>query len=93
MKYNDDKCQGRYIFDCSGRSFQANRLIIGLNPQGEVGEGADGDIDLAGNAPEWFKEETDPYYVQQLAAYFTREEKRELADFMIELWGKYKSRT
>lgn len=65
----------------SGRRFYANCLIIGLNPGLETCEGYDGDIHTGDS---WQGPDL-PW-----GGGWTTDEKRELAEFMIALWTKYR---
>lgn len=86
------KTTNGYTFECSGRGFYSNGHIIGINPNLEVYEGYDGTIEHAGNPPDWWLATTEPFYVNEREYYFTKEEKRELAEYMINLWQQYKER-
>lgn len=59
----------------SGRLIDANEGIIGIDAAGRAFEGYDGFLESMGNE----------------ASYLTPEERRELADLMIERWNMYKS--
>ncbi len=61
----------------TGRTFGANRYFIAINPELEIAEGYDGDLwGASGHAYD------DPQW--------TPEERVELADYMIDLWERYK---
>ncbi len=68
--------------ESTGRIIYANRGIIGVDPNGDVFGGYDDEVWAAGIQKEW--DEDDPP--------FTREERIELADYMIGLWTAYKER-
>jgi len=72
--------EGIYVFESSRKTFYASNGIIGLSPDSNtVYDGYDGELDS-------------PYAITQNPRYkgFSKEEKLELADYMIELWNKYK---
>lgn len=60
----------------TGRVFYANLGIIGINPTLEVSEGYDGGFSVDGD---WEGEDK-----------WTAAERAELADFMIDLWQRFK---
>lgn len=64
-----------YKFECSGREFYANNGIIGIDARLQISEGYDGMISI-------FDEEDHDA--------ITKEEATELANFMINLWTKYR---
>lgn len=66
-----------YKFESTGRTFDANRSIIGINPLLEISEGYDGHIVF----------EDEDYNELEL----TKEERTELADYMIKLWQEFKN--
>ncbi len=66
---------GLFIFESTGRTFRANCDIIGLAPDLQVYDGFDGTPFIDANT-----------YVQT----FTPEERRELADYMIALWMRFR---
>jgi hypothetical protein len=69
----------------SGREFYANCGVIGLDPTSlNISEGWDGGIELDGSPT--YDPKTDP----PRSAPWTRAEKRELADFMIDAWKRFK---
>ncbi len=90
MKPREGEHGSEYAFECSGRSFMANCLFVGINPDLEVSDGFDDTLTEAGDPPEWWK--TDPDMAEMLAEHFTPEEKAELSDFMISLWQEYKKK-
>lgn len=63
----------------SGRTAYAHRLMFSLNARMEVGYGADGDLDWP---PTWPQFQSDNS--------LTAEDMRELADYMIALWARFK---
>jgi len=64
------------IFETTGREIYANGGQVGLGPLMErVSEGSDGDIET--------------FYEYEEKAIFTPVERRELADYMKELWERY----
>jgi len=63
----------------TGRRFYANRGLIGINPEMEVSEGYDGHIHYG------------PIFYPQEAPGWSKEERAELADFMIALWSRFKA--
>jgi hypothetical protein len=61
----------------TGRKAYANRCIVGIRPDTlEISEGYDGSFDA-----EWARDESTE---------FTKQEKLELADFMLATWRRYK---
>ena len=60
----------------SGKVITANRRLISISPSHEIGEGYDGTLSF----PE----------AEELFAAFTKEEKIELANYMISLWTEFK---
>jgi hypothetical protein len=65
-----------FKFDCSGRRFIANHFI-------GIEQDADGDISIAQGFDGPVKVKSVPYQL-------SREERQELADYMISLWTKFK---
>lgn len=64
-------------FESTGFILHANNGIIGINPSLEISEGYDGGFS---------KGEDDEFNVIS----FTKEERAELADYMIGLWQRFK---
>ncbi len=71
-----------FIIFSSGRTAYANRGIIGLDPELKVSEGYDGGLDWPPS--QWRKEHPSPRHL-------TVDDMRELADYMINLWGKFRA--
>jgi hypothetical protein len=69
----------------SGRTAYANRGIVGINPNLSVHEGYDGSIPWP--VPEWWGTEH-PEWIDQNT--LTSKDMVELADYMIDLWQKFK---
>jgi hypothetical protein len=78
MDDDDDAPRQRYRLKTSGREFDATRGIIGISPDGTVTEGAESDLDLAGDG-------------RHGAAPWTAAERAELADEMIRRWSWFKN--
>jgi hypothetical protein len=70
------RIEGDTIIFSSGREFYANRGVIGLSDDLYVSQGYDGGLDA------WPSEGT--------THFMTPEERRELADYMIALWTKFR---
>jgi hypothetical protein len=68
------KIDGNYVTFSSGKVLSANQGIIGIDPDLDVSEGYDGGFDIADT------------YRETL----TKPERRELADYMIALWQRYR---
>lgn len=60
----------------TGRTFYANNHVIGIDPDGRVSEGYDGDVNF-----DKYDSENDTYVND-----WTLAEKLELARFMVNLW-------
>ena len=73
---DDDDTLDVFVLECSGRQVYANNGIIGINPELQVYNGYDGGLDAFCGPGE--------------SSAFTREEQREIADYMIRLWIMYK---
>lgn len=67
-----------YFILKSGRVFEPNRLIVGINPDMKVYEGYDAAV--------WGLHSYDSCDTS-----WTKEEKVELAEYMIGLWSQFKS--
>ena len=77
MKLKEDEPYPQtFIFESTGREAYANCGIIGLGPELEVFEGYDGDFDCFVKPGE--------------SSALTKEERIELADYMIGLWQQFK---
>ena len=63
----------------TGRTAYCHKKIIGLSPELQAYEGYDG----------YLRPDTDIEF-GEIGYNFTREEREELADYMIALWTKYK---
>ncbi len=69
----------------TGRTFYANRLILGLAPDGDVVyEGYDGIVEATRARDDWENEGAEPP--------FTPAERREIAEYMIERWRAWGAR-
>jgi hypothetical protein len=68
-----------YRFQCSGRTFNANCGIIGIDPDGDISEGYDGGIDVRADPEKWTGSD------------LSQEERIELADYMIRRWEAFKN--
>jgi len=75
------KIEGDMVVFSSGRTRGASCGIIGLAPNMEVSEGYDGGFYSGADGEDW-KDEGDELTKQDLV---------ELADYMIEQWGKFRS--
>lgn len=75
MRYDS----GEYVLS-TGRSFSANRGILGVSPleTGVVFEGYDGQVCMI-----------DQHEIMNERTPFTKAEKREIADFMTALWDAW----
>jgi len=78
MKQTDIDRQVCYIFE-SGRYRPANCGIIGIDENLSVSQGYDGDF---------YDDDTEEYQEEKLS----KEDLKELADFMIERWSKFKEK-
>lgn len=67
--------------ECSGGVISPYGGIIGINPELEIFEGYDGDLAVS-------HAKTGGSY----GCKFTKEERQELADYMISLWAEYKNK-
>ncbi len=72
------RIDGDYIIFSSGRTIQGNAGIIGLGPDLFAYCGYDNGLGLPNEQEWWLNEE------------ITADDKRELADYMIDLWARFK---
>jgi hypothetical protein len=78
--------KGDAITFSSGRQAYANCGIVGINSALELHQGYDGTIDFP--VPEWWRTDH-PEWINEKT--LTADDMRELADFMIDLWSKFKA--